>query len=94
MRYALRKDANQTEIVDCLLKGGASVYTLHVPVDLIVGLRGKTYLVEIKNAKNQYGKRGLNDKQKEFVTNFKGGAVVILDSVDSAINFLNASTKL
>ena len=53
MRYALRKDLNQTAIVDCLLKGGASVYALHVPVDLLVGIRGKTYLVEIKNKKRQ-----------------------------------------
>jgi hypothetical protein len=94
MRYALRKDLNQTAIVDCLLKGGASVYALHVPVDLLVGIRGKTYLVEIKNKKTQYGKKGLNENQKEFVTNFKGGAVVILDSVESAINFLNNTAKL
>ena len=67
MRYALRKDLNQTAIVDCLLKGGASVYALHVPVDLLVGIRGKTYLVEIKNKKTQYGKKGLNENQKTAI---------------------------
>jgi len=44
-RYHLSRDANEAEIVAALLKVGASVHRFHVPCDLIVGYRGKTYLL-------------------------------------------------
>ncbi len=55
MRRSARTDGNQRAIVKALRKAGASVETLHmvgkgVP-DLLVGIGGKTFLVEVKNDK-------------------------------------------
>lgn len=55
MRRAARVDENQRAIVKALRKAGASVQPLHtvgdgVP-DLLVGIGGKTFLVEVKNEK-------------------------------------------
>ena len=46
MRYAAKKDVNEKLIVDFMRKAGASVYIAGLPVDLIVGYRGQTHLVE------------------------------------------------
>jgi hypothetical protein len=88
MRYAAKKDVNEKLIVDFLRKAGASVYIAGLPVDLIVGYRGQTHLVEVKNKLTQYGKRGLNSNQKEFATNWLGSSVVILNTVEAAQEFL------
>ena len=49
---AKRTDANQSEIVNALRLGGASVTTLHMVghgfPDIVVGFRGINYLIEIK----------------------------------------------
>ena len=88
MRYAAKKDVNEKLIVDFMRKAGASVYIAGLPVDLIVGYRGQTHLVEVKNKLSRYGKRGLNDNQKEFATNWLGSPVVIIETVEAAQEFL------
>ena len=47
-RHANARDANEPEIVAALQAIGASVVRLHSPVDLLVGYRRKTYLLEVK----------------------------------------------
>jgi len=49
MRYAARVDANQEQIVSALRAAGAYVWIIGIPVDLLVGYRGHTFLVEIKS---------------------------------------------
>ena len=88
MRRAAKVDGNQAIIVELLRKAGASVYVVGLPVDLLVGYRGITTLVEIKDPASRYGKRGLNDNQKEFVASWLGSPVVILDSIESTQSFL------
>jgi hypothetical protein len=41
-------DANQDQIVVALRAAGASVWIISLPVDLLVGYKGHTFLVEIK----------------------------------------------
>ena len=65
MRKAARIDRNQPEIVDALRKRGASVALLHtahdgIP-DLLVGYKGKNFLLEVKDGQNIV----LADKQGE-----------------------------
>lgn len=94
-RYAPgRADMNQKDIVSALKKCGASVLICSdvgggMP-DLVVGYRGKNYLVEVKNPENWYGKRGLNPLQKEWAESWRGGSVNIIRSVDEAIQFLQS----
>ena len=48
MRRAARTDANQAEIIESLRKIGARVYYIKEPVDLLVGFRNKSVLLEVK----------------------------------------------
>lgn len=56
MRRNARVDANQKEIVEALRAVGASVQHLHTVgqgcPDLLVGFRGKNFLIEVKEPGN------------------------------------------
>ena len=84
---ALRVDENQKAIVKALEQVGAFVWIIGRPVDLLVGFRGMTILMEVKNPKTSYGKK-LNVNQKEFFNSWKGGTVCSVDSVESALRML------
>jgi hypothetical protein len=84
MRYAARVDANQDAIVSALRAAGAYVWIVGLPVDLLVGYRNHTYLVEIKtNAKKR-----LTPLQDDFFNNWKGGTLARIDSPESALRML------
>lgn len=51
-RYAKRRDANEPEIIKALEKIGCSILQVD-PVDLIVGYRGKNFLLEVKTVKGK-----------------------------------------
>lgn len=48
-RRRTRRDAAEGPIVSALVDVGATVSKMDRPVDLLVGYRGRTYLLEIKN---------------------------------------------
>ena len=85
---ALRVDENQKMIVDALRAVGASVWVIGRPVDLLVGFRGVTVLMEVKNPNSRYGKKGMNENQKQFMSDWFGGTLCSVDSVDSALRAL------
>jgi hypothetical protein len=94
-----RSDSNQTKIVAELRKIGATVQFLTnvgsgVP-DLLVGYNGINYLLEIKNLTTTYGKKGLNEKQIKWHTNWSGQVAVIssLDEALATLNYSNDTTK-
>lgn len=90
MRYAARIDANQTAIVSALRAAGASVYVLKLPTDLLVGFRGVTMLMEVKNKETSYGRAGANKNQREFMESWRGGAVALVDNPDAALRSIGA----
>lgn len=47
-RYAKRIDVNQPEIVSALRKAGARVWLISKPFDLLVGVRGRFTVLEVK----------------------------------------------
>lgn len=81
MRYAAKKDLNQDAIVAELLAFGCSVRKTHqlgggFP-DLVVGWRGRTLLVEVK----QPGKEDdLTADEREFFAAWRGAAIVASDA--------------
>lgn len=88
MSYARKVDVNHSLIVKTLRDLGCSVFdTSRVAggfPDLVVGKNNKTILVEIKaNEKSKY-----TPAQELFMMNWKGSAVVRIDSVDSAIRLV------
>lgn len=89
MRRAARVDANQRQIAETLKRVGASVEYLHtlgagVP-DLLVGFRGRTYLLEIKDGDKSPSKRALTRAQQHFHANWQGRPVSVVTCEDEAL---------
>jgi hypothetical protein len=88
MRRAARTDENQEAIVEALRAAGATVEVIGLPVDLLVGHKGRTLLVEVKNPKSRYGKRGANANQRSFMETWLGGPVSLVDGPEAALRAL------
>lgn len=82
-QYKNKRDENEPEIVDLLKKHGFSVLRVDEPVDLIVGRKGVTYLVEVKNGP----KASLTPPQSRFFETWTGHAAV-LHSIPQALDFI------
>ena len=95
-RHANTRDGNEKNIVDVLRQIGATVIRLDQPCDLLVGYRGKNYLIEVKLP---VGPRGgtshsqLNDDQKDFEQTWHGQFDVVR-SPEDAVELLTASDVL
>lgn len=91
---AAKVDANHKEVVDALKTIGASIIDASrlgkgMP-DLIVGFRGQTILIEVKNPKTQYGRKGLNENQRKWAESWRGGPLAIVDGVEAALRMLKS----
>ena len=84
MRYAARVDANQDQIVVALRAAGAYVWIIGLPVDLLVGYKGHTFLVEIKTD----AKKRLTSLQEDFFESWGGGTLARVDSPDAALRMI------
>jgi len=84
MRHAKRVDANQDAIVQVLRNAGAYVWIISLPVDLLVGYKGHTFLVEVKtNAKKR-----LTALQDDFFKNWSGSTLARIDSPEAALRMI------
>lgn len=86
-------DANEKLIVDALRKMGCSVERIRslrggCP-DLLIGLDGKNYLVEVKQPKT--GR--LSAAQIKWHSEWNGGAPLVVRAVDDVILFVNLLRK-
>ena len=84
MRYAARVDANQEQIVSALRGAGAYVWIIGLPVDLLVGYKGHTFLVEIKTD----SKKRLTKLQADFFENWHGGTLARIDNPEAALRMI------
>ncbi len=94
MRLRARVDANHGQIVAALRQMGASVFDASrmgrgCP-DLLVGFRGETYLVEVKDGEKVKSARKLTPAQVSFREVWRGRPAVTVESVDDAVRLLNA----
>jgi hypothetical protein len=91
MRHAARIDANQEQIVFALRAMGATVRVVTqgngLP-DLLVGFRGVTILMEVKDGQKVPSARKLTPAEQKFFDEWRGGIVAIVNSVDEAIDLL------
>ena len=91
MRHAARIDANQEKIVAALRAMGATVRIVTqgngLP-DLLVGVRGVTILMEVKDGQKVPSARKLTPAEQKFFEEWRGGIVAIVNSVDEAIDLL------
>ena len=84
MRYAARVDANQTEIVMALRKAGAYVWVIGLPVDLLVGYKDRTFLVEVKTT----SKKRLTSLQTDFFKNWSGSSLERIETPEQALKMI------
>jgi len=84
MRYAARVDENQSAIVQALRDAGAYVWIIGLPVDLLVGFRGRTLLMEVKTT----SKKRLTGLQADFFEKWTGGTLCRVDSPQAALRMI------
>ena len=84
MRYAARVDANQEQVVSALRAAGAYVWIIGLPVDLLVGYKNHTWLVEVKNGP----KKRLTALQDDFFKNWTGGTLARIDGPEAALRMI------
>jgi hypothetical protein len=88
-----RIDANQNEIVTALRKVGCSVAITSslgkgFP-DIVVGWKGRNYLLEIKDGSKTPSQRKLTPDEQKF-HDFWFGDIKIVESVDDALRAVGA----
>ena len=91
MRYAARIDANQEQIVSALRAHGATVRIVTqgngLP-DLLVGYKGFTLLLEVKDGNKVPSARKLTSAEQKFFDEWTGGMLAVVNSADEAIEIL------
>ena len=91
MRYANRIDANQNKIVDAMRKVGAVVRIISqgdgIP-DLLVGYKGYTILMEVKDGDKVPSARKLTEPEQKFFDDWRGGMLAVVNSVEEALEIL------
>ena len=91
MRRAARVDENQGLIVKALRACGATVRVISqgdgIP-DLLVGYRGHTILMEVKDGNKPPSARQLTPAEEIFFDQWTGGKLFIVNSVEEALDVL------
>jgi len=91
MRRANRVDAGQDQIVDALRSCGAYVRVVTmgdgVP-DLLVGYRGYTLLLEVKDGRKPPSARELTPAEAKFFKEWSGGMLAVVNNVEEALEIL------
>ena len=83
-RWDDKRDANEAAIVDALRQAGASVQRLTV-IDLLVGYRGRTWLLEVKVPGKSW-----SQQQIDWCDDWRGAPVILVTSVEEALRAIGA----
>ena len=84
MRHAARVDATQEAIVSALRAAGAYVWVIGLPVDLLVGYKNHTFLVECKSGP----RKRLTKLQTDFFENWSGSTLARIDCPEAALRMI------
>jgi len=84
IRRAARVDANQEQVVSALRAAGAYVWIIGLPVDLLVGYKNHTWLMEVKDGP----KKRLTALQEDFFANWTGGTLCRVDGPEAALRMI------
>jgi len=87
-RFARRVDANQDAVVSALRAAGARVEVISRPVDLLVGIRGKLALFEIKDGDKVKSAQKKTSAQEKFFAEWAGYPIGLVDGPEAALRML------
>ena len=80
---AAKVDRNQAEIIAALRGAGATVQPLHTVgqgcPDLLVGFRGRNFLIEVKDWRKAPSQKRLNETQRDWHEGWKGQVAKVED---------------
>jgi len=85
-----RTDHNQADIIKALRACGCVVHDIGRPVDLLVGFRGGTYLVEVKN---KAGRNRLTPAQHAFIAAWCGGPLLVVTDAADAVEAITVKAR-
>lgn len=92
MRRASKVDDNQAQVVAALRAAGATVRLLHAVgdgcPDLLVGYRGLTYLIEVKDGRRPPSERRLTPAQEVWHRTWNGWPVAVVLDIDGALRVI------
>jgi hypothetical protein len=92
MRRAAKIDANQQAVVDALRQVGATVHSLATVgggcPDLLVGFRGRTCLMEVKDGNKPPSERRLTPFQVLWHEQWTGGSLTVVNSPEDALKVI------
>ena len=94
LRTASRVDANQPAIVQALWAFGASVLHVHQLkncFDILVGYRGRTFLMEVKDPTQPPSKRQLTEGEARFKAEWRGSEYHVVHTVVEALTIITAT---
>jgi hypothetical protein len=98
-RYAKRTDDNHSELVERLRAAlpEATVFDLSgagrgIP-DLLLGYKGRNYLIEIKDGEKAPSKRQLTEAQKKFHDSWQGQVAIATSPEGAVVAILRDYTK-
>ncbi len=91
MRRAAKVDATQAAIVGAFRACGASVWPIGLPVDLLIGWQGRTFLVECKSLTGKKKPRAAayTALQRDFMASWRGSPILTLTDAQGAVAALN-----
>lgn len=87
-----RRDGNETELVQGLRDCACDVYFLNWPADLIVGVAGRNYLLEIKDPEQPLSKRRLTNAEQQFFDSWRG-QVAKVETLEEALEVVGLRRK-
>lgn len=90
-RWAAKVDANQEAIVAALRLVGCSVEIIGRPVDLLVGYRMETHLLEVKDEGKPPSARKLTPAQEAFFRNWHGRPARVVESIAQAFEAIGVT---
>ena len=94
-RRTVQRDLNEGPIVEMLRAAGCSVQRLSIAgaPDLLCGIRGVTFLVEVKNPDRDGKQRRLRENQADWARKWKGSHVWVVESVEEVGPLLSRVTE-
>lgn len=92
MRRAARTDANQQAVIDVLRQVGATVHSLASMgqgcPDLLVGFRGRTCLMEVKDGSKPPSETRLTPDQFVWHEQWTGGSLSVVYGPEDALKVI------
>lgn len=91
-RFARRVDDNQTAVVETLRRLGCSVFSVASVgrgcPDLLVGVGGRTHLVEVKDGSKAPSARRLTPLEEQFARTWRGARVELVECPEDCIELV------